>query len=417
VELTKEVAVRTTARKRSLALATTLVLSIACAASADTYLVRPDGLGDYETIQAAVDAVADGDVIELADGTFRGVGNRDILVPARPITIRSVSGNFLLCLIDCEGSARAEHRGFHFTTDVGAGNVSLEGIGVMTGYVTDGGAGIWIDGANTIMSDCAVVSCTVGDPVGMGGGLLVSGGGAPNVLSCIFSLNTAAYGGGVAIDQAWGTFNYCEMVDNTATDAGGGLYIDADGPFQIGFSGIVSNQAPRGAGVVMAGYTPYLQHCEISRNDATAGHAGGVLLQGGFINHSTLVENSATEGAGGIHCDAGGVSVDTSIIAFSESGYGVGATEGNAPVLECCDVYGNPAGDYDSVVGDQTGVDFNISQDPQLCGLTVGDYRLYETSPCLYENSLCGEQIGRYGQGCDSPVEEGSWGRLKSLYR
>src|SRR5512140_630920 len=38
---------------------------------ARTIVVRPDGSGDYPTIQAAVDAAApSGDVIQLASGTF-----------------------------------------------------------------------------------------------------------------------------------------------------------------------------------------------------------------------------------------------------------------------------------------------------------------------------------------------------------
>ncbi|MCK4512498.1 hypothetical protein KAW64_12215, partial [bacterium] len=47
-------------------------------ATAATYLIEPNGSGDYETIQAALDAVTGGDIIELAAGTFRGDGNRDI---------------------------------------------------------------------------------------------------------------------------------------------------------------------------------------------------------------------------------------------------------------------------------------------------------------------------------------------------
>jgi hypothetical protein len=36
--------------------------------------VRPDGLGDFPTIQAAVSAAAAGDTIVLEDGVFTGAG-------------------------------------------------------------------------------------------------------------------------------------------------------------------------------------------------------------------------------------------------------------------------------------------------------------------------------------------------------
>ena len=39
---------------------------------------RADGSGDLPTIQAAVNASTDGAVVELANGVFTGMGNRDV---------------------------------------------------------------------------------------------------------------------------------------------------------------------------------------------------------------------------------------------------------------------------------------------------------------------------------------------------
>jgi pectin methylesterase-like acyl-CoA thioesterase len=55
---------------------------------ASVYVVRPDGSGDFPTIQAAIDAAIDGDTVELADGTFRGDGNRDPDYLGKAITVR-----------------------------------------------------------------------------------------------------------------------------------------------------------------------------------------------------------------------------------------------------------------------------------------------------------------------------------------
>ena len=46
-----------------------IILSLATAA-AETYLINPEGTEDFPTIPAAIDALVDGDVIELTDGTF-----------------------------------------------------------------------------------------------------------------------------------------------------------------------------------------------------------------------------------------------------------------------------------------------------------------------------------------------------------
>jgi len=48
------------------------------AANGRTINVRPDGSGDYPTIQAAIDDCNDGDIIACANGVYTGPGNRDI---------------------------------------------------------------------------------------------------------------------------------------------------------------------------------------------------------------------------------------------------------------------------------------------------------------------------------------------------
>jgi hypothetical protein len=64
-----------------------LVLS-AGSAAANIYLVRPDGTGDFTTIQAAINAAVGGDVFELSDGTFVGDGNRDVDFGGKAVTVR-----------------------------------------------------------------------------------------------------------------------------------------------------------------------------------------------------------------------------------------------------------------------------------------------------------------------------------------
>ena len=385
--------------------------------SAETYVVQPDGLGDYATIQDAVDAASDGDIIELTDGTFKGDGNRDIVVPARDITIRSQSGDPHACVIDCEGSERAEHRGFRFGPEVGSGDVLLKDVTVNSGYATTSGGGILIEGASPTIRGCAIAQCTVGGSFLKGGGIYVGDGADPDVYYCLISQNTADYGGGVAVVNSGCLFWDCEIGDNTATNTGGGVYIQSTEAVQFSYSDIVSNTSVRAGGVRMLGASTSFFNDNISRNEATGGHSGGVWLQGGTLSNCTLVENSAATGGGGVHCEAGSGSIYYSIIAFTEDGYGVAATAGNAPTLSCCDVYENADGNYDAEVGDQTGLDNNFSLDPELCGIEMADYRLFDTSPCTETNSPCAWLVGGFNIGCDSPVEETSWGRVKGMWK
>lgn len=149
------------------------------------YLVKPDGTGDFPTIQAAVDAAEDGDTIELADGTFVGEGNRDIQCTGKLITLRSQSSDPETCIIDCEGVARA------FMGSLGG---SLEGVTVTGGFSTNFG------GAVNIVD------------------------GEWDVYNCIFSGNQAALNGGVIfIDvMASASFTKCSFLSNTS-QAGGAI--------------------------------------------------------------------------------------------------------------------------------------------------------------------------------------------------
>ncbi len=124
-----------------------LLLLCLCAPPAlgRTLLVTTDGAGDCPTIQAAVDAAAPGDTVCLADGLYRGPGNRDVELRGKDLTIRSYSGDPTLCTIDCEGSATHPHRGFTLHNGR-ASPVVLQGLTIRNGYATTGGGAVWLTG-------------------------------------------------------------------------------------------------------------------------------------------------------------------------------------------------------------------------------------------------------------------------------
>jgi hypothetical protein len=165
---------------------------IAAPASATTHVVRPDGSGDFPTIQTAIDGAQDGDVIELTDGTFAGPGNRDVHWFYRTLSLRSQSGEAEQCIIDCGGSPTRHH----YALDIYGGGTGsrLEGITITGGYGTGYGA---VRLAMTWMTiqDCIFRGNTGGD----GGAVTTDYDCGPTLLRCTFWGNTAAHGGGFCI--------------------------------------------------------------------------------------------------------------------------------------------------------------------------------------------------------------------------
>ncbi len=165
-------------------------------ARADYLRVEPDAAGDYATIQDAIDACADGDVVLLADGSFRGNGNRDLNTLGKRIVLRSESQNQEACIIDCEGTAEDPHRGI----------------------VMISGETPW-----TIIRDLTITNAYATSEYEHehGGGILC--GASPSIHNCIISHCHARDGGGI-FSTGPAYISDCEIRANTATEDGGGVY-------------------------------------------------------------------------------------------------------------------------------------------------------------------------------------------------
>ncbi|MBD3237711.1 MAG: hypothetical protein GF330_13490 [Candidatus Eisenbacteria bacterium] len=95
-----------------LALALIPLAALGHPARGATYLVTPDGGGDYPTIQQAIDHASDGDTILLTDGIYQGAFNRDIRFWGKAISLRSQNDDPTACIIDCQATPEEPARGF-----------------------------------------------------------------------------------------------------------------------------------------------------------------------------------------------------------------------------------------------------------------------------------------------------------------
>ncbi|UCC22719.1 MAG: hypothetical protein JSW23_01220 [Planctomycetota bacterium] len=91
--------------------------------------------GQYATIQAAIDAAENHDIVLVADGTYTGDGNRDIDLKGKVITVRSENGPEN-CVIDCSGTEAERHRGFRFGNNEDVNSV-VDGFTIINGYAPE----------------------------------------------------------------------------------------------------------------------------------------------------------------------------------------------------------------------------------------------------------------------------------------
>jgi hypothetical protein len=191
-------------------------------AKAAVYVVSPDPImGDYPTIQAAIDAAVGGDVIELMNGTFVGPGNRDMDFLGKAIRVRSQSGDPASCVIDCQGSPAEHHRAFYFHSgETSAAQVRQ--ITVQNGYAPLGGAIHCSEQSSPTIIGCIFSN---NEASGDGGAIYLQDWSATAVDQCWFEGNSAVAGGAVgACFHASPSFAHCTFVGNGA-DRGGGLFL------------------------------------------------------------------------------------------------------------------------------------------------------------------------------------------------
>ena len=413
----------TTAKTCAVVLTVACLVLVSATASATTYLVRANGSGDFPTIQAAIDGTVGGDIIELAYGKYDGEGNRDINFGGKAITIRSQSGNPEDVEIDCGGNEFDPHRAFIFDSGEGSGSV-VQDVTITNGYTTGNGGAVYTSGASPTFSGCVFGSNKADGSESYGGAVCCAGASSPTFTGCFFLGNTASEfasgrGGAIAcFSGANATISDCHFEGNYAQYRGGAIFYDqADGTITDCL--LETNGANGGAGMYLRYGTFTLSGCEVLWNETWAGSGGGLLSYHSDLNITgcTFMGNHALTG-GGMYVDCENFTLTRTIVAYSLGGGGVWYVYQpyRAVSISCCDVFENTGGNYSHIIGDQTGINNNISEDPLFCDAPAGDMTIDADSPCAPANSPCGQLIGARGVDCGTPVERTSWGSIKAKF-
>lgn len=427
-------------------------------AQAETYLVRDDGTGDFETIQAAIDACVDGDVVELADGTFRGGGNREIDFLGKAITLRSQSGQPSSCAIDCEGATRA----LVFDSQEGSGT-AVRSITIRNGRALAEGAGALCLDASPVLEGCVFEENVAVGGLSRGGAIACLVGASPSITGCAFRSNRSdGWGGAISMDQGSRvTFASCVFDGNSAGiySFGGAIWNGSDCDLDLRDCSFIGNRAGQGSvvggggtvvmtdshldgntgsavrlyeGSFEAARTRFFQSDLDPENVAVVGIFSEVRLESCifFRNPTAILSYSSVlhltnctlwqNWAQIVGWDVNNLfTIRNSIIGEADGPYPPVdcGDAGNADML-CCDVWGNAAGDWVGCIAGQLGQDGNISGDPLLCDPEEGEFGLASDSPCAPgANPACG-LIGAEDVACGpTPAVATTWGHLRALFR
>jgi hypothetical protein len=282
--------------------------------------------GNFVSIQEAIDAACDGDVIAVGSGTY----SERLDYGGKALAI--VGAGEGLSILDGTGGAPA------VTMDAG----SLSEFTVQNGLGTDGGC-IVVDG-DAALADLTVTRCLasgngggiaitgVGDVTltritadandagGEGGGLFAGTTGAVTIVDSTFSANTAYNGGGIAGGAGSLDLVDVDVVDNAVTGGGGGqgggAYLSSVWTWSGG--AVTGNHADRGGGVYASG-TFTADGLDVAGNVARD-YQAGAYLAGSFTFADSIVEGNDCTGYSGLSTSGAATLRDLTIRSNRPSG-------------------------------------------------------------------------------------------------
>lgn len=295
----------------------------------DVLTVDCSGAGDHTTIQGAIDAASDGDVIIVLPNTCTEDGHylENINFLGKAITVRSLDPTDPAIVEATVIDGGQQTQVVRFAQGEGPSSI-LDGL-----TLTNGVRGVRCSAASPVIRNCWI---TGNGPTIIGGGLVFTGSSSsPLIVSC-------------------------RITDNAAT-WGGGLY-DASGDAIIVNCLIANNLADRGGGVYLAASAIALRNCTIADNQATA-QGGGIwamLASGTNILTNTIVWGNEAEQGANLYLDD---SEEQPInISYTNLEGGPLAISGS--------------GQFEWGAG-------NFMVDPAFVNSGAADYRLGSDSPCI----------------------------------
>jgi hypothetical protein len=359
---------------------------------------------DEPGIQAAIDASQNGDIIQVAPGTyfevidFKGKAVQVLGIGGPQVTTIDGHGLGPVVTFSSGETPASTLSGFTITSGLAMANGFYSGGGILISkssptisgntitknYACSEGAGIVISfGSPVIQSNVVTNNSQFGNALGScngggGGGISVGGAGSAQILSNTISNNRwiSGYGGGVFIGGGNNPLLMNNLISGNSTSGvfgagpeatGGGIYSSGETSPLIIQNLIVRNSADLGGGIgfqVPEGTGgPVMVNNTIANNQTTQG-VGSALWAGGFDASAQIINNLliglGSENAA--HCDP----------FFSNT----------PPLLGNNDAFSHGSGFEGSCAG-AAGLNGNLSIDPRFANPLSNDYTLLAGSAAI----------------------------------
>jgi parallel beta-helix repeat protein len=276
--------------------------------------------GDFATIQAAVDAAADGDVITVSPGTYFEtvqIADKSVtlesLDPGNPATIDGNSTTERTLVVSNNASVI---RGLRITNSGGSGlSGGLEisgGSPLIVDNEIAGNTGCTGAGLTASFTAAQIVGNHIHDNVrigcsgGMGNGIAIIGAGTVQIVGNLIENNSTSNGGGITLFASGPVLIDGNTIrNNTASNDGGGLWLVNNSPATITNNLFIGNDAVDGGGIALA-IAAGNDGVRIQHNtfvDNTARGRGSQLFTDGYDDTTSIANNIFVGGNDLVRCD------------------------------------------------------------------------------------------------------------------
>jgi hypothetical protein len=310
-----------------------------------------DWSSSAQTIQDAVDAATNGDLVLVTNGVYQ-TGGRVVygaltnrVVVTKPLILQSVNGPAFTAIQGFQQSyGPAAVRCIYLTNGAILSGFTLTNGGTLT--VSDStdsrGAGAWCESQSVLITNCifggnkswgsgaGAFSGSASNCIFINNSAIGAGGGACGAIlfNCTFGNNSGYGGGGGAANS---TLYECALTNNSAQLNGGGAAIGcALTRCNLG----ANSAASSGGGAVNS----FLTNCALMGNSTIYGDGGGASSSTLYL--CTLLTNAARNNGGG--------AADSTVFACTIVSNVTGALGGGAygGVLNNCTLAGNATTNY-----------------------------------------------------------------------